>query len=88
MIQKLNGHPATISLIASMKRDHSLIEMYKLLNSKTFTRSIQHQSHPLFYLQVSIEASISNLLEKHPEAVRVFCLIGMMPGGLQTDDLA
>jgi len=33
MIKKLNGHPMTISLIASMKKDHSLIEMYSLLNS-------------------------------------------------------
>ena len=27
-------------------------------------------------------------MDKNREAVRLFCLIGMMPGGLQTDDLA
>lgn len=83
MIQKLNGHPMTISLVASMRKDHTdLIEMYKMLTSKTFTRSVQHESHKLFYLQVSIQASINSLMDKNPEAVRLFCLIGMMPGGL------
>jgi hypothetical protein len=37
---------------------------------------------------MSIEASISFLLEKNPDAVRLFCLIGMMPGGLQNYDLS
>ena len=41
LIQKLNGHPMTIALIASMRKDHrDLIEMYKILNSKTFTHSV------------------------------------------------
>ena len=72
-----------------MRKDHTdLIEMYKILTSKTFTRSVQHESHKLFYLQVSIQASINSLMDKNPEAVRLFCLIGMMPGGLQRDDLA
>ena len=36
LFQKLNGHPHAITLIATMARDHSLVEIDKLIESKTF----------------------------------------------------
>ena len=36
---------------------------------------------------VSVQTSVNFLLEKNQEAVRLFCLIGMMPGGLLSDEL-
>jgi len=45
------------------------------------------EAHPLEALRLSLDTSIINMNAKNPKAVELFCLIGLMPGGVTTDDL-
>jgi hypothetical protein len=88
IIEKLHGHPLAISLIASMrKRDNTLLQIHEQMESKAFNVNLDSQSHPLYCLQFSVQASVNYMLEKNPGAVKLFCLIGMMPGGLTQEAL-
>mgnify|MGYP000974477143 CR=1 FL=1 len=63
LFQKLNGHPHAISMIAPMAKDHTLVEIYTLLNSKTFVDSFVDDSHPLRSLKLTLETSVRKNFE-------------------------
>ena len=44
-------------------------------------------AHPLNALRLSLDTAIGNIEAKSPEAIELFCLIGLMPGGVTKDDL-
>ena len=87
LFQKMNGHPHAISLIAPLAKENTLVEIYQLLHSKTFADSYKNSAHPLLPLKLSLDTSIKSMINKNPKAVELFCLIGLMPGGVTEKDL-
>jgi len=87
LFQKLNGHPHAISMIAPMAKDHTLVEIYNLLSSKTFVDSFGNDSHPLRSLKLTLETSVKSMLNKNPKAINLWCLLGLLPGGLTEADM-
>jgi hypothetical protein len=87
LFRKLNGHPHAISMIAPMAKDNTLVEIYNLLNSKTFVDSFANESHPLSSLKLTLETSVKSMLSKSPKAIDLWCLLGLLPGGLTGTDL-
>lgn len=49
--------------------------------------SSQNESHQLNSLKLSLQTSVSYILEKKPKAVTLFSLIGQMPGGVTKECL-
>jgi hypothetical protein len=42
---------------------------------------------PLASLKVSLDTSIKHMSTNEPKALRLFCLIGLLPGGVTEEDL-
>jgi hypothetical protein len=70
-----------------MARTHTLVEIYKLLNNRNFANSYDSSVHPLNCLKNSLEFSINNMRVQNPKALELFCLIGLMPGGVCEETL-
>lgn len=80
--KNFSGHPHAISLIAPMVRDYRLVDLYKLVISKTFVEGALNESHPINSLKNSLLTSIQHMLQRNPKAITLFALIGLMPGGV------
>jgi len=80
------GHPGVIRLIASMTKDKKLTQLHNQMKSKRLNW-VAGEGHPYHAMITSIEASINNLNSKRPEAIQLFYLISLMPGGVSRYDL-
>ncbi|CDW83802.1 nb-arc domain protein [Stylonychia lemnae] len=85
----LGGHPHAISLAAPLLQDKSLKELYALLNSREIIEWLQIEGieGPLASLKVSLDTSIKHMTDSEPMAIKLFCLIGLFPGGCTDEDL-
>ena len=84
MFRKLSGHPHSISLMAPIANNMTLLEFFELITSSNFKSWYDKGEHPL---KRSFEASLQFMLTKDPKAIELFCLIGLMPGGVTKDCL-
>ena len=89
MCELLAGHPHAISLVAPLLQNKTLSELYKLLNSQDIMNVLRDEGigAPLASLKVSLDTSIKHMLSIQPRAIKLFCLIGLLPGGCSEDDL-
>ncbi len=84
MFEILKGHPHAISLAAPLLQNKKLKELYELLNSDEIMNWLENQGikdTPMSSLKVSMDVSIKQLSETEPQAIKIFWLIGLMPGG-------
>lgn len=49
--------------------------------------SFDNKLHPLAPLKLSLDMAIINMNAKNTKAVELFCMIGLMPGGVIKNDL-
>ena len=81
----MEGNPLYINQIASMLKDKdigTLSKLYLYLNSKAFFHSYENEENPFHKLFSSMRLAINNVAKNYPEAVKLFYMIGMMPGGV------
>ena len=64
------------------KDKNTLALLYSYLNSKAFFNSYENETHPFHKQFTSMRLAINNVAKNHPEAVKLFYMIGMMPGGV------
>ena len=88
----LGGHPFSITLVAPfLQGNRSLTDLYKMLlsmiDSGDFMKDVQGLD-PTQKLKVTLDASTLTMRHEQPEALNLFCLIGMLPGGVSEDDLS
>jgi hypothetical protein len=69
-----------------LKDKGTLVKLYSYLNSKAFFHSYENETNPFHKLYLSMGLSIGHVAKKNPEAVKLFCMIGMMPGGVIESD--
>ncbi|CDW71451.1 UNKNOWN [Stylonychia lemnae] len=84
------GNPHAITLAAPLLIRMSLKELYLLLNSKQMFDTLKVEGiedSTVASLRVSLEASITVLQREDPSAYNFFFLIGMLPGGIEEDEL-
>jgi hypothetical protein len=87
MFQILRGHPHAISLAAPLLQNKTLKELYDILNSDKIMNWLRSQDmkdsemSSMTSLKVSMDISINQLHETDPLAIKLFWLIGLMPGG-------
>ena len=87
----LGGHPHAISLVAPfLQGGRRLADLYKMLlnmiESEDFMKDIGHLD-PTQSLKVSMDTSTMHMRAHQPEALNLFCLLGMLPGGVCDSDL-
>lgn len=70
-----------------MTMDHTLADLYRVVTSKGFGVGQKFESHPFHSLVCAQEAAVNQLNVMHPEAVKLFILVGMMPAGIMDTDL-
>jgi hypothetical protein len=90
MFEILKGHPHAISLAAPLLQNKKLKELYELLNSDEIMNWLDMQGikdDPMGSLKVSMDISIKQLSETEPLAIKIFWLIGLLPGGCTKEDL-
>jgi hypothetical protein len=90
MFEILKGHPHAISLAAPSLQYKRLSELYALLNSDSIMDWLEHEGikdDPMGSLKVSMDLSISQLSAADPEAIDLFWLIGLLPGGCTPREL-
>jgi hypothetical protein len=87
----LAGHPYTVSLVAPLLQDSSntlsviFQKLSKMLGSQDLVG--QNSINPLHSLRNSIKASVEQVRNVDPRAIQLFCLIGLLPSGITSDDL-
>lgn len=87
MFQILRGHPHAISLAGPLLKHKTLKELYDILNSDKIMNWLRSQDmkdsemSSMTSLKVSMDISINQLHETNPLAIKLFWLIGLMPGG-------
>ncbi len=77
-------------MAAPLLQDKSLKELYSILNSYDILDVLgtdEKEGKQIAPLKVSLETSIDCMKSNDPEAVKLFCLIGLLPGGCQEEDL-
>ena len=90
MFEILKGHPHAISLAAPLLQNKKLKELYELLNSDDIMNWLENQGikdDPMGSLKVSMDISIKQLSDTEPEAIKLFWLIGLLPGGCTKEEL-
>lgn len=90
MFEILKGHPHAISLAAPLLQDKRLKELYGLLNSDEIMNWLENQGikdDSMGSLKVSMDISIKQLSDTEPQAIRLFYLIGLLPGGCTQSEL-
>ena len=68
----------------------SLKELYQLLNSKEMFQVLQVdgiKDSTVASLRLSLEASIKILEKEDKESLQFFFLVGMLPGGIEEEEL-
>mmetsp|Transcript_10357 Transcript_10357/g.10388 ORF Transcript_10357/g.10388 Transcript_10357/m.10388 type:complete len:304 (-) Transcript_10357:33-944(-) len=90
ILHLLGGHPHAISLAAPLLQDKSLKELYSILNSYDILDVLgsDHIEGKLIApLKVSLETSIEHMKINDPDSLKLFCLMGLLPGGCSEEDL-
>lgn len=87
----LGGHPHAISLVAPfLQSNRRLADLYKMLlnmiASEDFMKDMGRLD-PTQSLKVSMDTSTLHMRQSQPEALNLFCLLGMLPGGVSEVDL-
>mgnify|MGYP000844135314 CR=1 FL=1 len=86
----LGGHPHAIAMHAPYLQNHKLADLYKnilsMFNSQHFKKKITSRN-PTHSLKVSMDISTQRIREECPEALELFCILGLIPGGLTEQDL-
>lgn len=87
----LYGHPHAIAMHAPYLQNHSLADLYKsilaMFNSQNFQKDLTTRN-PTHSLKMSMDISIQRVREENPDAILLFCLIGLLPGGITASDLS
>jgi len=84
----LGGHPQAISLAAPMLEHQTLSELFQQLLESNIMDALGYQDKKSFAsLRLSLEISIKNIQKNNPEALNLFKLIGLLPGGIKQPDL-
>ena len=87
----LGGHPHAISLYAPFLQNNGrLADLYKMLLSMVESEdfmSDMHKLDPTQSLKVSMDTSTLHMRNTQPEALNLFCLLGMLPGGISESEL-
>jgi len=60
--------------------------LWKMINSKNFMQNL-HDLNPNFSLKVSLDTSIAHMKRENEKAIDLFCLLGLLPGGITESDL-
>ena len=87
----LGGHPHAISLVAPfLQNNRRLADLYKMMlnmiASEDFMKDMNNLD-PTHSLKFSMDASTMHMRNTQPEALNLFCLLGMLPGGVSEVDL-
>lgn len=85
------GNPHAITLAAPLLIRMKLKELYNLLNSKEMYDVLKVdgiEDSTVASLRLSLEVSVKVLQKEEPEALNFFFFIGMLPGGIEEDELA
>lgn len=87
----LGGHPHAISLVAPfLQNDRRLADLYKMLLNMIASEDFMGDMgrlDPTQSLKVSMDTSTMHMRNTQPEALNLFCLLGMLPGGISEIDL-
>ena len=84
----LGGHPQAISLAAPMLEYQTLTELFQQLLESNIMDALGYQEKQSYTsLRLSLEISIKNIKKKNSEALDLFMLIGLLPGGIKQPEL-
>lgn len=84
----LGGHPQAISLAAPMLEHLSLCELFQQLLETNIMDALDNQEkHSYASMRMSLEITINNIKKNKPEALDLFKLFGLLPGGIRQDEL-
>jgi len=87
-ILMLGGHPQAISLAAPMLENQSLKELFQQLLDTNIMDVLGFQENQSYAsLRLSLEISIKNIKKNNPEALELFKFIGLLPGGINQNEL-
>jgi len=90
-VSLLGGHPQAISLVVPMLKDTTLKDLFLNFCDSNMMDVIHEHSELQSQntsLRVSLELSISRLRDKSREALELFCLIGLLPSGVNKDEIS
>ena len=88
LILMLGGHPYSISLAAPMLEYKTLKELFQQLLSTNIIDGLEdNEIQSYASLRLSLEISIENLKKSKPDALKLFKFIGLLPGGVNQNEL-
>eukprot|EP00753_Platysulcus_tardus_P008992 PLAT175.5.p1 GENE.PLAT175.5~~PLAT175.5.p1 ORF type:complete len:1597 (+),score=689.47 PLAT175.5:1104-5894(+) len=92
VLRFLSGHPQAIALAASLLQDRTLDEVRHLLTSRGVKELavpdlMDSERSAVNTLVISLDASLEHLRRRQPQAVTLFALLGILPGGALGSDL-
>ena len=84
----LAGHPTTVQTFAPLLQNKSLADVYlQMLRMLRNKQLLEHVSNPMDSLKVTLDASVQHVRSFEPQAIDLFCLIGMLPAGATEQEL-
>lgn len=84
----LGGHPQAISLAAPMLEHQTLSELFQQLLESNIMDALGYQEKQSYTsLRLSLEISINNIKKNNMEALDLFMLVGLLPGGIKQPEL-
>jgi energy-coupling factor transporter ATP-binding protein EcfA2 len=86
----LGGHPQAISLAAPLLEYKSLKELFLAFCDSNVMDAIDYPTNtkdPNKSLRLSLELSIKHMKNTMPEALNLFSFIGLLPGGVNEEEL-
>ena len=87
-ILMLGGHPQAISLAAPMLEHQTLTELFQQLIDSNIMDALSFKGKQSYTsLRISLEISINNIQKQNPQALDLFKLIGLLPGGIKQTEL-
>ena len=87
-ILMLGGHPQAISLAAPMLEYQTLSELFQQLLDSNIMDALSFKGKQSYTsLRISLEISIKNINKNNPQALDLFKLIGLLPGGIKQTEL-
>ena len=94
MFTLLGGNPQAIILTAPLLADHdkalTLSSLYEMMTQKQVTKVLredQISERMLSSLHVCLQISMQILLDSEPVCLKLFFLLGMLPGGATIQEL-
>ena len=92
VLKYLSGHPHAIVLTAPLLQHRTLDELGGLLEQQRIDAMAvadvpEDERDAVTSLVKSLNVSVQQLRERHPEAVRLFAVMGLLPGGAFASDL-